>query len=300
MRAGCLLKLPSGGSACYAWDLWYSAKVSFTEPYRTPPPPWPVTELSPCSIIFHFFSGFQMRGFCFKLGLEQLFWWRSLLTECLLHSRLSIYASASSRMLLSCQACSSMWTGLHGERGGHVGWKRCLARAMRIVFFFFFVYGAKKDTEISAATGSVCQFTVRSIHICRDILGTCGHIVHWWDVSLQIDWFRIKRNYISRWSALSSYLCKCGNQKCVCTWKRQQRDCLVLPWAKAAPFELLDLWCPSSLLLGFRGRGAEMRCGASVKHRLKMRLALVIFWFLPRTVPSPSSPIHRPGFLKWR
>lgn len=138
MRAGCLLKLPSGGSVCYAWDLWYSAEASFTERYRTP------LTSDRTELLLNYislFSGFQMKGFCFKLGLEQLFWWRSLLTECLLHSRLSIYASVSSHMLLSCQACSSTWTGLHGKRGGHVGWKRCLARAMRIIFF---VYGAKK------------------------------------------------------------------------------------------------------------------------------------------------------------
>lgn len=36
----------------------------------------------------------------------------------------------------------------------------------------------KEDTEILAAAVSVCQFRVRSIHVCRDIQGTCSHTVH--------------------------------------------------------------------------------------------------------------------------
>lgn len=201
-EAGCLLKLPSGGSVCYAWD----TKSSFTEiccqkeaEYCTPPPPskewwnWARRE-----IYFFFFQDSR-----WNISALNVIFVKVNIDRVLVASRLSIYASVSSHMMLSCLACSSMWTGLHGKRGGLAGWR------MRIIF----VYGAsgKEDTEISSATGSVCQFIVRSIHICRDIPGTCSHIVHWWDVSLQIDWFRIKGNYISRWSALSSYLCKCGN-----------------------------------------------------------------------------------------
>lgn len=135
---------------------------------------------------------------------------------------------------------------------------------------------------------------VRSIHVCRKMPGMCGYIVHWWDVSPHTAWFRKMKNYISRRSALCPYLCKFGNEKCICTWKGEQRDCLVLPLARAAPFELLGLWCPSSLLLGFRGRGVEVRCCASVKHRLRMRLAFVIFLFalshssLPLLSNSPA------------